>query len=44
MKKAQAKASGGGIVAEVVKSSAFKDLLRTATREVVRGMFGTGRR
>ncbi len=44
VKKAQAKASGGGIVAEVVKSSAFKDLLRTATREVVRGMFGTGRR
>ena len=33
-----------GIVHDVVTSSAFKDLVRTATREIVRGMFGTGRR
>ncbi|WP_148612344.1 helicase HerA-like domain-containing protein [Nocardioides rubriscoriae] len=33
-----------GIVEEVVSSSAFKDFMRTATREVVRGMFKTGRR
>jgi len=34
----------GGVVQDVVGSSAFKDLLRTATREIVRGMFKTGRR
>ncbi len=33
-----------GLVRDVVSSSAFRDLLRTATREVVRGMFKTGRR
>jgi DNA helicase HerA-like ATPase len=33
-----------GIVEEVVSSAAFKDILRTATREIVRGMFKTGRR
>lgn len=33
-----------GIVRDVVESSAFKDMLRTATREIVRGMFKTGRR
>ncbi|WP_139979284.1 helicase HerA-like domain-containing protein [Nocardioides litoris] len=33
-----------GLVHDVVTSAAFRDLLRTATREVVRGMFGTGRR
>ncbi|MGZ4487796.1 MAG: helicase HerA-like domain-containing protein [Nocardioides sp.] len=33
-----------GLVHDVVTSSAFKDLMRTAAREVVRGMFKTGRR
>ncbi len=33
-----------GLVEQVVSSSAFKDFMRTATREVVRGMFKTGRR
>ncbi|MCW2816987.1 MAG: putative protein of unknown function hydrolase [Nocardioides sp.] len=32
------------VVSDVVNSSAFKDLMRTATREIVRGMFKTGRR
>lgn len=46
VKKATAKAKkdDGGIVADVVKSSAFKDFMRTAAREVVRGMFNTSRR
>ena len=34
----------GGIVEDVVKSGAFKDFMRTAAREIARGMFGTGRR
>lgn len=34
----------GGLVADVVGSAAFRDLLRTAAREVVRGLFKTGRR
>ena len=34
----------GGIVADVVKSGAFKDFMRTAAREIARGMFGTARR
>ncbi len=33
-----------GIVEEVVGSTAFRQVLRTAAREVVRGMFKTGRR
>jgi len=33
-----------GLVTQVVQSSAFKDFLRTAAREVARGMFGSGRR
>jgi len=33
-----------GLVKEVVQSSAFKDFVRTAAREVVRGMFGSARR
>jgi len=33
-----------GIVQDVVKSAAFKDFVRTAAREVVRGMFKSGRR
>ena len=28
----------------VVKSTAFKDFMRTAAREIARGMFGSGRR
>ncbi|WP_205472660.1 helicase HerA-like domain-containing protein [Nocardioides sp. SYSU D00038] len=46
--KARAKRSpakkDGSIVRDVVESSAFKDVLRTAAREVVRGLFKTGRR
>ena len=34
----------GGMVAEVVKSGAFKEFMRTAAREIARGMFGTARR
>jgi DNA double-strand break repair helicase HerA and related ATPase len=34
----------GGIVSDVVKSAAFKDFLRTAAREIARGMFKSGRR
>ncbi|MBF4767801.1 DUF853 family protein [Nocardioides agariphilus] len=34
----------GGIVEDVVKSGAFKDFMRTAAREIARGMFGTARR
>ncbi|MFN8190865.1 MAG: helicase HerA-like domain-containing protein [Nocardioidaceae bacterium] len=34
----------GGLVHDVVTSSAFKDFMRTAAREVVRGMFKSGRR
>jgi DNA helicase HerA-like ATPase len=38
------KKKDGGIVQDVVKSAAFKDFMRTAAREVVRGMFKSGRR
>ncbi len=34
----------GGVVQDVVRSSAFKDFMRTAAREIARGMFKTGRR
>ena len=34
----------GGLVHDVVTSGAFKDFMRTAAREVARGMFKTGRR
>jgi DNA helicase HerA-like ATPase len=34
----------GGIVGDVVRSGPFKDFMRTAAREIARGMFGTGRR
>ncbi len=33
-----------GIVHDVVSSGAFKDFMRTAAREIARGMFNTGRR
>ena len=32
------------VVEQVVKSGAFKDFMRTAAREVARGMFRSGRR
>ena len=34
----------GGLVRDVVQSGAFKDFMRTAAREIARGMFKTGRR
>jgi len=34
----------GGLVRDVVQSGAFKDFMRTAAREIARGMFGSGRR
>ena len=40
----QAKKDDDGIVMDVVRSSAFKDFVRTAAREVARGMFKSGRR
>jgi hypothetical protein len=33
-----------GLVEQVTKSAVFKDLVRTAGREIIRGVFGTGRR
>ncbi len=44
---ARKKDEGGGageIVKDVVKSSAFKQFMRTAAAEIARGMFGTARR
>ncbi len=38
------KKDDGGIVHDVVRSGAFKDFVRTAAREIARGMFKTGRR
>lgn len=40
----QSKKDDDGIVMDVVKSAAFKDFMRTAAREVARGMFKSGRR
>ncbi len=34
----------GGVVSDVVNSGAFKDFMRTAAREIARGMFKSGRR
>lgn len=42
-KKAPAKQEDS-VVEQVVKSPAFKDFVRTATREIARGVFKTGRR
>ena len=36
--------SGGDLVHDVVTSAAFRDVMRTAAREIARGMFRTGRR
>ena len=33
-----------GLLMDVVKSPAFKDFMRTAAREIARGMFKSGRR
>ncbi len=33
-----------GLVTQVLESSAFKDFMKTAGREIARGMFGSGRR
>ena len=38
------KKDDGGIVDDVVNSGAFKDFMRTAAREIARGMFKSGRR
>jgi len=38
------KKDDGGVIGDVVRSSAFKDFVRTAAREIARGMFKTGRR
>ncbi|QIK74678.1 helicase HerA-like domain-containing protein [Nocardioides piscis] len=40
----RAKKEEEGVVTQVVKSAAFKDFMRTAAREVARGMFKSGRR
>ena len=40
----QEKQEEGGLVRDVVESGAFKDFMRTAAREIARGMFKTGRR
>ncbi len=37
-------ADDGGMVSDVVNSGAFKDFMRTAAREIARGMFKSGRR
>lgn len=34
----------GGVITDVVESKVFKDFMRTAAREIARGMFGSGRR
>ena len=39
-----AKKDDDGLVMDVVKSPAFKDFMRTAAREIARGMFKSGRR
>ena len=34
----------GSVVQDIMKSPAARDLMRTAAREIVRGVFGVGRR
>lgn len=43
-KPAPAPKQEDGLVTQVLESSAFKDFVRTAGREIARGMFGSGRR
>ena len=40
----EAQPKDDGIVDQVVGSPVFKDFMRTAAREIARGMFKTGRR
>jgi hypothetical protein len=35
---------GGDMVKDIINSPVAKDLMRTAAREIFRGVFGTGRR
>ncbi len=43
-RKAPASKKDGGMVEDIMKSAAARDLMRTAAREIVRGVFGVGRR
>jgi DNA helicase HerA-like ATPase len=43
-RKAPASAQDDGLVMDVVTSPVFKDFMRTAAREIARGMFRSGRR
>ena len=43
-KSAPRKQEQGGVVDDVLGSPVMKDLVRTAVREIARGIFGTGRR
>jgi hypothetical protein len=43
-RRTPSKKEDGGLVRDVVESGAFKDFMRTAAREIARGMFKTGRR
>jgi hypothetical protein len=43
-RRKRAEKDEGGIVRDVVESGAFKDFMRTAAREIARGMFRSGRR
>ena len=42
--KRSAEKADDGMLETVVKSPAFKDFMRTAAREIARGMFKSGRR
>ncbi|CAN5679699.1 DUF853 family protein [soil metagenome] len=43
-KSSTSKKQDGGMVQDIMKSPAARDLMRTAAREIVRGVFGVGRR
>ena len=43
-KQERTKKDEGGLITDVVQSGAFKDFMRTAAREIARGMFKSGRR
>ncbi len=43
-KKSAPAKQDGGVVQDIMKSPAARDLMRTAAREIVRGVFGVGRR
>jgi DNA helicase HerA-like ATPase len=43
-KKSAPAKQDGGMVQDIMKSPAARDLMRTAAREIVRGVFGVGRR